>query len=98
MTSAFVGGAEERVDHIDGFGCPRDATAEADHIGIIVAAGQARRGDIVDHGSPGSRYLVGRNGDTDPGAADTDTPVGLAGRHRLGHGETEHRIVDRYFG
>ncbi len=53
----------------------RQAFADADDVGVVVLAGEAARRDVVHGGGPGTRHLVGRDGDTDAAAADAHAEV-----------------------
>src|SRR3546814_10033554 len=65
------------------------------HVGVVVLAAEARRGDVVAERRARAGMAVHRDGNADAGAADHHAGVGLAGGHRLGHRLAEVGVVDR---
>ena len=98
VAAALEGHGEEGVHRVDGLGHPGGAAAEADHVGVVVAAGQVGGGHVVGQRRPYPAHLVGGDADADTGAAHTDPPLGPPFGHRLSHRHPEQGIVDRHLG
>jgi 23S rRNA (cytosine1962-C5)-methyltransferase len=73
-----------------------DASADREHVGIIVRAREPRRIEIVAQSRSDARYLVGRDLFALTAAAEHDAAVGGAVGDRPGHRQTDRRIVDRF--
>ena len=94
VSAAFKSGAEKCIDHFNGLRNRGETRRNADDVGVVVLAGEAPGGDIVDGGRTGARDLVGRDRDADAAAADAHTQVGLAVGDGTAHGGTEIGVVD----
>src|SRR3546814_395947 len=88
-------GGQEGVQAVLGDLLAGHARTQRQHIGVVVLAAEARRGDVVAERGAGARMAVHGDGDADAGAADDDAGVGLARGHRLGHRAAEIGVVDR---
>ena len=72
-----------------------ESCAEAEHIGVIVLAGQTGRGRVVHQCGPYAGNLVSGNRDSNTGTTDGYPEIGRAVRGRPAHGGTEVGVVHR---
>ena len=94
MATALVGGIQERVEGVKRDVLVDETLAEAHHVGVVVLPCEGSRGGVMNRGGPYAGDLVGRHGDPDAGAADTDTQVGLSGHHGAADGGAIVGVVD----
>lgn len=85
---------EEGVDRLERDCPPGETFAQTYHVRVVVLTGQTGRRDVMDGASTGSVYLVGCHADSDSGAADRDSQIGLTSGDRLTDRSSVVRIVD----
>ena len=86
---------EPRVEGIEDDLGTEKSSAEAEHVGVIVFAGQTGRGRVMHQCGPHAGNLVGGNRDTDAGTTDGDAEIGRAVCSRAAHGGTKVGVVHR---
>ncbi len=98
IMAGLLGGGEEGRDGIDGHRGTDHTAPEAQHVRVVVLAGQGGRRHVVHHGRPDAGNLVGGHRDADPRPAGADTQLSQALDDGSPHGGAEVGIVDRQVG
>lgn len=75
-----------------------EATAHAEHVGVVVFPGETGRGHIVHGCGTHTGNLVGGHRDADARTADTDPEIGITGRNRLADGGAKVGVIAALLG
>ena len=93
LGSLLVGLLQEGKHDIGHQELAGDLATKAHDVGVELATGIEGRGHVADQGATGAGNLVDGVGDTNAGAAQGHTKVGLAAGNCLAHGLTVDGIV-----
>ena len=86
---------EPSVESVENDLGTEESRAEAEHIGVIMFAGQTGRGRVVHQCGPYAGNLVSGDGDTDAGTTDGYPEIGRTVSGCTAHGGPKVGVVDR---
>ena len=95
VSTAFELGTEERHQNLVGQRFTDDASADAEHVGVVVLASQSRGEKVVAQSSAHAVHLVRSELFALTTAPDDDADVGVAIPNRPRDGRTDRGVVDR---
>src|SRR5690606_16852436 len=85
---------QEHVDDLVGESFPDDASADRQHVGVVVLASEPGGVEAVAQRRPYAAHLVGGELLALAAATEYDPDVGVAVAHRARRRSTERRVVD----
>lgn len=94
MTTTFESRGEERGENFFGEADANDARTDAEHVRVVVRAGETSRVHVVTQRRAYATYLVGRHLLSLPAATEHDADVGFPIAYRPANLGTDRRIVN----
>ncbi|EPY42074.1 ribose 5-phosphate isomerase B [Angomonas deanei] len=87
-------GIQKRLNHILNYLQPRDTLSHAEHVGIVVLAGEGGGDVVVAEGGTDTIHLIRGHGHPNTSPADEDTFLRLPAGHLGADGSSEVGVVD----